>query len=148
MYPSISLAIRFITANEIACGGWLAFHVCSGAYLIIIFFGNQAGNGHKLALVFGFNIKPIDLSRCRFGKPISRRMQILLHSMWETHDTYSTSLSLATYCAGGDLLCRSLKLVINGRKHRNIVHDSGKVSNIHVRKLPEILQRQIERQTL
>ena len=34
-------------------------HVCSGAYLIIIFFGNEAGNGHKSALVFGFNIKPI-----------------------------------------------------------------------------------------
>ena len=37
---------------------WLSIF-CSGAYLIIIFFGNQSGNGHKLALVFGFNIKPI-----------------------------------------------------------------------------------------
>ena len=28
--------------------------------MIIIFFGNQAdGNGHIIALVFGFNIKPI-----------------------------------------------------------------------------------------
>ena len=54
MYP-ISLAIRFFTANEIACGGWLAFHVCSGVYLIIIFFGNQA-NGSGLISV-GFRVQ-------------------------------------------------------------------------------------------
>ena len=55
MYPSISLAIRFFTASEIACGGWLAFHVCSGAYWIIIFFGNQA-NGSGLISV-GFRVQ-------------------------------------------------------------------------------------------
>ena len=33
--------------------------------------------------------------------------------MWKTHDTYSTSLSFASCCAGDDLLRRSLKLVIN-----------------------------------
>ena len=50
MYSSVSLAIRFITANEIACGGRLAFDVGSGAYLIIIFFGNKAGNGHRVTV--------------------------------------------------------------------------------------------------
>ena len=59
VYPSISLAIRFFTAYEIACGDCLAFHVCSGAYLIIKSFGNQANGSDLLALVFGFNIKPI-----------------------------------------------------------------------------------------
>ena len=42
-------------------------------------------------------------------------MRILLHSMWETHDTCSTSLSFTSCCAGGDLLYRSLKLVIKIR---------------------------------
>ena len=102
---------RFFTVNEIACGGWLAFHVCSRAYLIIIFFGNQA-NGSGLISV-GFRVQhKADTLRCRYGKPVSRRMRTLLHSMWETHDIYSTSLSFAT-CLDGDLLRRSLKLVIN-----------------------------------
>ena len=52
MYPSNSLAIRFFIANEIACGGRLAFHVCSGAYLIIIFFGNQANGSGLISIGF------------------------------------------------------------------------------------------------
>ena len=64
--PSFSLAIRFITAMK--------------PLAEIIFFGNQAdGNGHILALVFGFDIEQVHF-RCRIGKPVSRRIRIL-HSM-------------------------------------------------------------------
>ena len=90
MYPSTSFAIRVFTANEIACGGWLAFHVCSGAYLIIKLFGNHANVTGLISVVFRFQHLAETL-RCRYGKPVNRRMQTLLHSMWETHDTYSTT---------------------------------------------------------
>ena len=99
MYPSISLAIRVFTANENACGGCLAFYVCSGAYLIIIFFGNQANDSGLISV--GFRVQHFaDTPRCRYGKPVNRRMRTLLH------DTFSTSLSFATCFA-------SIKLVIN-----------------------------------
>ena len=53
--------------------------------MIIIFFGNQAGNGHKLALVFGFNIKlihsAVDLGNqsaaaCEFFCRVCERLMI------------------------------------------------------------------------
>ena len=73
-------------------------------------FGNQAGSGHKLALVFGLNIKPIH-SAVDLGNQSAAACKFFC-MVCERHDTCSTSLSIVTCCAGGDLLCRLLKLVI------------------------------------
>ena len=70
----------------------------------------------------------------------------------ERHVTHTDSESSQSQAAHNAAF-KYISKYIEGRIHRKIVHDSGKVSNIHVRKLLEILQRQfqslqIERQTL
>ena len=65
-----------------------------------------------LALVFGFNIKPIH-SAVDMGNQSPAACELYCILCERLTIAYSTSLSFVTCEAGDDLLRRSLKLVIN-----------------------------------